>query len=606
MTEGECENFVSIFRKRFNPLSLYSLMIGILVALLNSYRYGVGDHVEQLPLILRAIDPNYLPLDPFINSQSGFGPRYYYVFFFSQLSNLLPLPTIFFLVYLFVFSFISYISALTAKTLFPDTPLAGYVASTLMMLNHSFLFGNKASPIEYPDLIPSLFAMPFTFASLLAALSIQWNKWFFSVLVSILIHPVIGAEGMVLSFLGLVTVTQIWTIKGFKKYYIPALTYLFILLLSFIFLWWLPGKSNVYSGFLSPEEFVSLMGRFRHPHHFILSTWGTSSFISTLFFLMIGTYAWTQWKPTSFNGMNLKKATAIISGSILLSWFLGGFFIEIYPTKLGLTLQTYRLGYILSFLGLIIVSGVSGTDVISVGLLSQLWLMPLSWIPHRMMRGRNLAALSYGLGTVLAGYLLFFTDKKTILCAILLIASYWFSTHCKSVKKALLPALSILLFSTFFMLHTFFHPVWIKRSLAGLKPQITLEDNYKRQLPISNYIAHNVPSNALFLTPPNWGGFRLFARRAILVDWKSFPFDEKSMIDWRSRILDVLGPPSGSTYSNKEMEQKYRSLTFHDLQRLQKEYGITHAILPTGILKCLTPLFEFRDLKVVDLAKSSC
>ena len=53
------------------------------------------------------------------------------------------------------------------------------------------------------------------------------------------------------------------------------------------------------------------------------------------------------------------------------------------------------------------------------------------------------------------------------------------------------------------------------------------------------WIQGNTPNDAIFIIPPTMEDFRLRANRAIVVDWKAFPFKDSAIIEWRDRIFDV-------------------------------------------------------------------
>ena len=74
-------------RQRFHLTGLYLLQhldlilfcaLAGFASTIISYNFGSVDHLEQIPLVLRALDPEYLQNDFFVNVASQFGPRYLY------------------------------------------------------------------------------------------------------------------------------------------------------------------------------------------------------------------------------------------------------------------------------------------------------------------------------------------------------------------------------------------------------------------------------------------------------------------------------------------------------------------------------------------------
>ena len=69
-------------------------LFAVLLALLStslSYRFGTGNQVEVLPIILRQLDPAYLPNDFFLATSAEFGPRFYFSHLLAWVSRVLPL-----------------------------------------------------------------------------------------------------------------------------------------------------------------------------------------------------------------------------------------------------------------------------------------------------------------------------------------------------------------------------------------------------------------------------------------------------------------------------------------------------------------------------------
>lgn len=74
---------------------LFLALLGLMATVLG-YRFGFGNQIEQLPLVMRALDASYLTNDFYVESASGFGPRFYYVHLVAGLARVAPLPVVFF------------------------------------------------------------------------------------------------------------------------------------------------------------------------------------------------------------------------------------------------------------------------------------------------------------------------------------------------------------------------------------------------------------------------------------------------------------------------------------------------------------------------------
>ena len=71
---------------------LFSILVGVMGTLWG-YRYGDGNQIEQLPIVMRAINPTYLANDFFTNVTQNAGPRAYFADFVARLARLLPRGT---------------------------------------------------------------------------------------------------------------------------------------------------------------------------------------------------------------------------------------------------------------------------------------------------------------------------------------------------------------------------------------------------------------------------------------------------------------------------------------------------------------------------------
>ena len=96
---------------------VFSVFCGIIATFWN-YCYGFGDHLEQLPVLRRAIDSSYLANDFFTNAASGFGPRYYFVNVIAWLSKFFSVPTIYYVLTLISNVLIAAISYFFSRDIF--------------------------------------------------------------------------------------------------------------------------------------------------------------------------------------------------------------------------------------------------------------------------------------------------------------------------------------------------------------------------------------------------------------------------------------------------------------------------------------------------------
>jgi len=92
-----------------------------------------------------------------------------------------------------------------------------------------------------------------------------------------------------------------------------------------------------------------------------------------------------------------------------------------------------------------------------------------------------------------------------------------------------------------------------------------------------NWVRNNTPKDAVFLTAPGMERFRLQARRAIVVDWKSPPLSPDELIEWYMRLCRVSGSPNVTSLN--AAEAGYRRLDAARIHILVQEYGVQFAVV---------------------------
>jgi hypothetical protein len=93
-----------------------------------------------------------------------------------------------------------------------------------------------------------------------------------------------------------------------------------------------------------------------------------------------------------------------------------------------------------------------------------------------------------------------------------------------------------------------------------------------------DWVRSNTPKDAVFLTAPGLERFRLHARRAIVVDWKSPPLSPDELVEWYLRLCRISGNPNVTSLN--AAEAGYRRMDVKRIQSLVSEYGLQFAIVP--------------------------
>ena len=95
----------------------------------------------------------------------------------------------------------------------------------------------------------------------------------------------------------------------------------------------------------------------------------------------------------------------------------------------------------------------------------------------------------------------------------------------------------------------------------------------------------NTPQDAIFAVPPSNSEMRSWSRRAIVVNFKAFPFQDELMIEWHRRLRDMsnnAGLDSGFV-ALTDLDASYEALADVDLIALSEEYGFSYVVRQSPI-----------------------
>jgi hypothetical protein len=96
----------------------------------------------------------------------------------------------------------------------------------------------------------------------------------------------------------------------------------------------------------------------------------------------------------------------------------------------------------------------------------------------------------------------------------------------------------------------------------------------------------STPKDALFMTPPEQGGFRIYSDRSVVCEWRDgtqLYFSADFAKDWWDK-LTTLRPVSYDAKGTKELMQgkTLQRMDDREIIKLAKSYGATHVVLPAG------------------------
>jgi hypothetical protein len=136
--------------------------------------------------------------------------------------------------------------------------------------------------------------------------------------------------------------------------------------------------------------------------------------------------------------------------------------------------------------------------------------------------------------------------------------------------------------------------------LARIRPVFTISQGNDPADRVADFAQARTPFDAIFVTPPLLGRFRLVARRAIVVDFKNFVFSDYAMAQWWERMRDCYGTPEGHGFGAAyRMDVRYREINEDRLLWLREKYGATHAVLLASTPCRFPPLYADDRYKLV-------
>jgi hypothetical protein len=538
-----------------------SIFLGVLTTLLH-YSFGNNDHIEQLPIIYRTLDPNYLTNDFFVNSNAGFSPRYYYAQVVSFFGSFMGIPLFFLIGTLLSNIAISVLTYINATLLLKNQKTAILTAACVMLFPTLHLGGDLV--LFGSMFTPTTLVFPFVLLAFYFFLKKNMILCFITTGAISLVHILIGLEyGMLLFFTWvLVDFLQKKSLKSVLKK-VPFLAIVIVFLLPNLIPYFETKAS------IDNTLFIEILAHFRHPHHYVLSEILSLGEILKLgIILTIILLTWKAFVKKAHNKDHTASIAIIgmlLAGAILLNWI----FIEWIPVKEITTLQLLRLLNFGKWIFMLLLVNYIHQSIIGKG--NRL---------HEVM----VFALFIFLVT-LSGVSLI---KLFVLITISTWALYLLFTQRKQLLLISLP----LILTGIFVLN--------QAPIPFLQPYqkqfLSTSDLSESQKEVSLFIQSHTDEHAVFLTPPLFGFLRTEAKRAIVVDFKAFPFQEIAMQEWYQRINDCYG------LDKEIMHLSYQDITDEKIVQLQKKYGFDYAVLNVGTVTKIPTIYSNSEYKIIDLA----
>ncbi len=565
-----------------------------LVATLSSYRFGVSDHIEQIPLIYAQSDANFLANDFFVSTSREFSPRLFYSKLTWLLGSLFSLPVAFLLLALFSNMLGAWMTNKVTREL-GGSEKGGLIAA-VCYLTFTFPRIGTLYTLYVSTLIPGYLVFPFILTAIYFVLK---GKWIPAVLIACFtafIHALLGLEmgGLILLLMFYSFIKKRVSVKlfvGMSLTYILVAAYLVYPLLT---------QEKV----LTDTEFIDIIAHFRHPHHYLFSAVLShkKDVLLALFMGLIILISGRKWWPEA--RQEHREIILLFLSSLIFLYLIGWVFVEIIPVRYVVIAQLFRLSNFIKWLAVVAIGLLFGSVSKNstkkyqeeANILSLFNLTILSvYVALSSVFGnrKNFHAIAF-FALILLNFWIartFFNTQIHILLPIFLLIII-FSKLKSRVFYAIILTASLFFVGNAFVFKQLPVPKLIDRPLAQLRPYWGIPTtNQRREL--FDFVRENTPEDALFLTPHDLGLMRIMAKRAIVVDYKSFPFSQSAMKEWYQRIQDCYGS------SEEEFASYYAGLTDEALGELQQKYGFSHIIIPIDVDSSRDAIFQNDDYKVI-------
>lgn len=356
-----------------------------------------------------------------------------------------------------------------------------------------------------------------------------------------------------------------------KEYLIAALIFFGLFLLNII-----PALNSLTSFKLPTERFLEIIGYFRHPMHYIPSTWPIKVFWDFILICICSLIILKKIKNTNL----LKTRTKIFIGAILILMIGGYIFVEIIPLRIWIYSVGFRYSIFIYLFFIFLLAEFFEKEVLK-------WQGDLIWQVLFLFSYFVLWEASAVFLTLIC-YLYFNNKYSKILLPLLFIGSLFI------LDWSIFRLVNFLLL-VFFIVGINFYPKVKKIKIENLLKiaifilaiclifvSYFIMDVHKLMNKEEYDIAHSVlrltPENATILTPIDLELIRTEGKRKLFVG-QEFPFLDEYMEEWYKRALLAWGEDAFERAWENDLNRNYKNMTDSQREYISKEYNVDYAIL---------------------------
>ncbi|MGL5873484.1 MAG: DUF6798 domain-containing protein [Xenococcaceae cyanobacterium] len=579
-----------------NPFPIIYIFIISIVLIFYGYIFPSSNNLIEAPPVLAMLDPELYQNDFFVRDMLNITPRYYYqylIYFPAKLG--IDLAWIYFFYYVLAFSSLI-IGLFKIGRRFGGSSLSSALLTFLALFTTDTTIGYVS--IFRSEPIPAIFAMGLTIWGIYFCFCRNWNFGYLFFGLACVIQFLIGILPGLL-FLPLLIIDA-------KKNNRFATSIASLLILGcFAALVYLPMifTGNTDNKIISNTDFVYFYGYIRHPHHIIISSFRFKNWRNFLLFISGGILI---IKSTKWLDREDKNSLLIIIAASFLALGFGYIFVELYPSSSFAKLQLARTTPFAVLMVLIAVSVIINEHY----RLRNIAICLLLLITPIVNNGTILFfAIAFSLLFLKEQSSLTFTRSKlaisiTILLVLVLIAfnppTFSLVEIVARLLNKLIPLailtlpfiieeflgnsrqLKIAIYTLSFVSYSF-----LSLSLFNLLPKnisnfvlnkITVnkinDDNITKIALEFRQLTHK---DATILIPPSLTQFRWYSQRAVVFDFRSFPYTDRGIQEWAKRLKMFSG---GDSYLNspQDLDSVYSQFSDRDLLNLAKEFNAQYIL----------------------------
>lgn len=510
----------------------FLIILTLLFPFLYKYSFVITNQFTQIPIILSFMKPDYLSNDWYVLVNRTFGPRTIFAWYMAQTAKIFSLPLTFFLHYLLYIFIINLATYELTYLVFKRKFIALSTTVCILFGTTISLGGNMLVTQDF--VAPQL---PLALSLLAIVFLLQKNYLSSALLFSLAsyFHPLIGFESAFLFFfiyLMIIILSKQSISKFVKKGLIPYL----VLTSPAIYLYFSEGIKTQ----IDESTKIAILAYMRNPHHYLASSFSVSSYLS--FFLLLILFVTFSYFLRNIISKPLSKFFSLSFAVVIFACFLGYITTEIIPFYQLAVLQPFRLTLYIYWIAAIIIFG--GLFYLAS---VKKHLSPLLIIPIFLSN---------------PDYFFSFSKIKFIATFVGLSIIVFY----KLIPRQILLILLLIFFSLGRFHNKFNFSSYINFSSDETKVAIWAEKN--------------TPTDSIFLVPPDFESFRLISNRAIVADWKSFPFQENAMLEWANRMCDLANKQNciykKMTYD--DVVSGYHKHTRELFMELSKKYGFSYVV----------------------------